>query len=79
MHGFGFAGVLSDLDIGGPDALMPLLTFNIGVEVGQLAFACVVVPALWLIAKNRHGPRVQSLLSVGVGLAGVFWFVERVL
>ena len=44
VHGFGFAGVLADLGVGAGGSLVPLLAFNIGVEVGQLAFAAAVIP-----------------------------------
>ena len=79
VHGFGFAGVLADLEIGGPDMLVPLLTFNLGVEVGQLAFACVVVPILALAARHRRSRCVPTVLSVLVGVAGCWWLLERLL
>jgi hydrogenase/urease accessory protein HupE len=79
VHGFGFAGVLADLDIGGPDMLLPLVTFNVGVEVGQLAFACVAVPLLALAARSQRGRRVSTWVSIAVGLAGCWWLGERLL
>ena len=77
VHGFGFAGVLADLEIGGPDMLLPLLTFNLGVEVGQLAFAAVVVPLLALAMRHRSGSRVTIVLSLLTGLAGLGWLLQR--
>lgn len=78
VHGFGFAGVLADLDVGAATSIVPLLTFNLGVEVGQLLFALLVVPMLWLVGLTVHGPRARAFVSITVGLAGIFWFVERV-
>ena len=78
MHGFGFAGVLADLDIGGPGMLLPLLTFNLGVELGQLAFAAVAVPLL-IAGTRRFGRSATTVVSLGVGLAGCWWLAERLL
>ncbi len=78
VHGFGFASVLSDLHVGGAGMLTPLLTFNLGVEVGQLAFALVVVPLLAIGVRTHWGRRLPSMVSIGVGLAGVWWFCQRI-
>lgn len=77
VHGFGFAGVLADLQIGGPDMIWPLLTFNLGVEIGQLLFALLTVPLLVLATRRRGGRFVPGLVSVAVGIAGSCWLWER--
>jgi len=77
VHGFGFANVLADLHVGGTDILAPLLTFNLGVEVGQVAFAAAVVPLLAVLARRRRWPWLPTVVSVGIGLAGLFWLWER--
>jgi hydrogenase/urease accessory protein HupE len=80
IHGFGFANVLREMDLP-PRALgWSLLSFNIGVEIGQL---CVVIAAAALLAGIRTwnpeaGRRVAVAGSVAVIAAGGFWFVERV-
>jgi len=79
VHGFGFASVLTDLRVGGSDAVLPLVTFNLGVEVGQLAFALVVVPLLALAARRPWGRSVPGFVSIAVGAAGLFWLGERLL
>lgn len=82
VHGFGFATVLRDLGVGAEDrpAAMPLFAFNLGVEIGQLAFAAVVWP---LLRRARSQPdlarRVPSAISVLVAIAGAYWLVERLL
>jgi hydrogenase/urease accessory protein HupE len=77
VHGFGFANVLAELRVG-DDTLLPLLTFNLGVEVGQLAFAIAALPLLAFAARTLPRWRVLDCVSVLVGLAGVLWLVERV-
>ncbi|MEJ1996523.1 MAG: HupE/UreJ family protein, partial [Limibacillus sp.] len=81
LHGFGFAGALSE--VGLPDEAIPaaLLFFNVGVELGQLLFVATFVllaKALQAIASPSLRPlRIASSYVIG-SLAG-FWTVERVL
>src|SRR5262245_8119571 len=81
VHGFGFAGVLADLDIGSAHSpgLAPLLSFNLGVEIGQLAFALAIVPLLRFAASRPRGARVAPAVSLAVGLLGCWWLGERLL
>ena len=79
VHGFGFAGVLGELDLPRARLVPALLGFNVGVELGQLA----VVGAGWLVllAIDRLGSdarrRVAELGSAVVCGLGLFWFVTR--
>lgn len=82
IHGLGFAGVLHELGVAetGTAAVVPLLAFNSGVELGQIAIAAVVLPILWKLRQApsfaRIGIPVCSLLIVA---AGAYWLVERTL
>ena len=80
IHGFGFASVLRAMELPPRDVAWSLLSFNVGVELGQLA---IVVVAAWLLAALRGwsetaGRRLAVGGSVVVIAAGAFWFVERV-
>lgn len=81
LHGFGFAGALAE--IGLPEGEVPtaLLTFNLGVEVGQLAI--VGAGLLFLSAMRRFFPtKLPSacmILSYSIGSIAAFWFIERLL
>jgi hydrogenase/urease accessory protein HupE len=79
VHGLGFASALKELGIGaGAEAAVPLLSFNLGVEVGQLAVAIVVLPAIWrLSARPLFAKRFVPACSVAVALVGTYWLVER--
>ena len=80
IHGFGFASVLRDLGVGGGAAgiLMPLFTFNLGVEIGQIVIAGVVLPLVWRLRKNeKFVARGVPALSAVVALAGLYWLLER--
>jgi hypothetical protein len=56
-----------------------LIGFNIGVELGQLAFVAVVMPAVVWLAKPSRLPRLPQALSILVASMGAVWLVERVL
>jgi hypothetical protein len=77
IHGLGFASVLAE-KLGGipPDRLlMPLLGFNIGVEVAQITVLCAAFLILWPLKK--WSLPFQTAGSVLVALAGLGWMVER--
>jgi hydrogenase/urease accessory protein HupE len=82
VHGFGFASVLKELGIGagGVSTAVPLVSFNLGVEMGQIAIAALALPLIW---KFRERPsfvvRYAPACSVLITLAGAFWFIERTL
>ena len=80
IHGFGFAGALRDtgLGAGGAPLLVPLLGFNLGVEVGQFAVAAPVLPLLLVLRRRESLARLAlPALSAAVVLAGGFWLVQR--
>lgn len=82
IHGFGFASVLRELDIASGDSgvLLPLLSFNLGIESGQIAVAAVVLPIIWQL-NNRLQTAALFLrvCSIAVVLVGGYWFLERTL
>lgn len=78
IHGLGFASVLRDLGMGGREALVPLLAFNGGVELGQLAIALLLVPLMGSFQKlPQFFPRFTTSCSVLVSLAGLYWLLQR--
>lgn len=80
IHGFGFASVLKEFGL--PKAALgwSLFSFNLGVEIGQLLIVVVVAGSLaWLGRRSAlWASRVAFGGSIGVILAGLYWFVERV-
>ena len=79
VHGFGFAGALSEIAVSRADLPVALGGFNVGVEAGQLAVLFVVLPVLaWLRTRawfSVHGVRT---LSGAIAAIGVWLFVVRV-
>ena len=56
MHGFGFAGALLDTGLAGRDVPMTLLLFNLGIELGQIAFAAACGAVLWTAYRLLDHP-----------------------
>lgn len=82
IHGFGFASVLRELGIAeqGSAAVVPLFSFNFGVELGQIAIAALILPLIWkLREKPKIIPRFVTAGSVLIALAGGYWLIERTL
>ena len=80
IHGFGFASVLREMGLPSGALGWSLFSFNLGVEIGQIAVAVVVASALmWLRRRSDvAGRRVAVGGSVMVMAVGVFWFFQRV-
>jgi hydrogenase/urease accessory protein HupE len=80
IHGFGFASALREAGIGsGTGVALPLFSFNLGVELGQIMVAAVALPIIWKLRENpMFIARWAPACSAAVVLLGSFWFVERV-
>ncbi|HXS79576.1 MAG TPA: HupE/UreJ family protein [Gammaproteobacteria bacterium] len=80
LHGFGFAAALAE--VGLPQKAIPiaLLTFNVGVELGQLAFVAAVVAVAAACARlPARLPRWSaSVPPYAIGVVAMFWVAERV-
>jgi hypothetical protein len=80
IHGFGFANVLREMELPARALGWSLLSFNLGVEIGQVAVVIVVASVLAAIRARspETGRRLAVAGSVFVIAAGAFWFVQRV-
>ena len=80
LHGFGFAGALAE--VGLPQKAIPvaLLTFNVGVELGQLIFVAVVVAVRALFARlpARAPAWTPYFAPYAIGSIAMFWVFERI-
>lgn len=78
IHGCGFASVLRDLGVGesGSSVVTPLVFFNLGVELGQLAIAAVMMPLIWKL-KPAFPNRWVPITSVALIVLGSYFLIER--
>ena len=78
LHGFGFAGALSDIGLPAHAIPSALLFFNVGVEVGQLAFVGAVLLA-WFGLRRIQWPQWSWRVPVyAIGSIAAFWTIERI-
>lgn len=80
LHGFGFAGALTGAGLPRNELPLALLGFNIGVEIGQVAFVLLVVllERSFSILEVRWPRWVAKMPGYTVGSLGAFWTVQRV-
>jgi len=78
FHGMGFASGLSALGFQSHDLFAALVLFNLGVEIGQLAFIAVVIAAARILRATPVAgwPAARQLPAYGVGIAGAYWTVQ---
>ena len=80
LHGFGFAGALSEVGLPQSEIPLALLTFNVGVELGQLIFVAVVLAVIAPLRRIRIAwpVWVRQAPAYMIGTMAMFWCVERV-
>jgi hypothetical protein len=80
LHGLGFAGALAE--VGLPQQAVPvaLLFFNVGVEIGQLAFVATIIGLLAAARGfSRQWPKwVEAVPPYAIGAVAMFWVIERI-
>ena len=79
LHGFGFAGALTEVGLPQSDIPLALLFFNVGVEFGQLMFVAGVLCVTWMIKKMkfRWPVWVEHAPAYAIGSLAAFWFIQR--
>ncbi|MCV9966879.1 HupE/UreJ family protein [Pararhizobium sp. BT-229] len=80
LHGFGFGGALREIGLPQKDVPLALLTFNLGVEAGQLIFVAVALVAMasFRLLFPFDVSRLRFWLAYLIGTLSAFWLVQRV-
>jgi len=80
LHGMGFAGVLGEIGLPPSEFLTALITFNIGVEFGQLSVIAVCLLLFgWCSSRSWYRQVVEIPLSLLIAFTGLYWTWERTL
>ncbi|TAJ93395.1 MAG: HupE/UreJ family protein [Gammaproteobacteria bacterium] len=89
LHGLGFAAALREVGLPQRDILIALVSFNLGVEAGQILFIAMALIALWLVEKTivnfqrgkliARSPMTIPALGYGIGATAAFWCMQRIL
>jgi hypothetical protein len=78
LHGCGFAGALMELGLPQGDIPLALLAFNVGVEIGQLAFIAVLLSMVYCARRLVTIPRGATVTSAyAIGIVAAFWCAQR--
>ncbi|WGL15195.1 HupE/UreJ family protein [Microbulbifer bruguierae] len=79
LHGFGFAGALTEIGLPQADIPLALAAFNIGVELGQLVFVGAVLLLIYILRYKTHWPiSARKIPPYTIGAVSAFWVIERV-
>ena len=80
LHGFGFAGALSEVGLPQADIPLALLFFNVGVEVGQLIFVAAVLALTWGInrVQIKWPLWIKEIPAYTIGSVAAFWCIQRI-
>jgi HupE / UreJ protein len=80
LHGFGFAGALSEIGLPAREIPVALLFFNVGVEVGQLAFVTVVLTVVFVTRRwlRPTAPWQLKVPGYAIGTVSTIWLIERI-
>ena len=83
IHGFGFASILRDrfaMGADGSSLVVPLFSFNLGVELGQLLVAALVLPLFLKFRENETFNRIGvRAVSAVIAALGAYWMIERLI
>ena len=79
LHGFGFAGALSEIGFANENLLFSLLFFNLGIEAGQLVILPIIGLIIWFFNKIKFEKFSYKLSSYAIGGMGTFWLIERMI
>jgi hypothetical protein len=79
LHGLGFAGALKEIGLPQVDVPLALLTFNLGVESGQLLFVAIVLAIVWAARAFVTLPvmPVRLIAAYLIGTTSIVWLVDR--
>jgi hypothetical protein len=80
LHGLGFAGVLANLGLPREEFLTALLSFNVGVEAGQLTVIALAAAAvLWSRDRAWYRRAIVTPASLAIAGTGLYWTIVRIL
>ncbi len=78
VHGLGFAGALQDIGLPQNHLAVALLTFNVGVELGQLVAVAAAWALTWLAMRQAWAPRLRTPILYVIGSMAAYWSWTRI-
>ena len=81
IHGMGFANALKEIDIPSSHFLSSLISFNVGVEIGQISIILLAYLLIgkWFSSKEWYKDRIVYPISTIISCIAIYWTIERIL
>lgn len=79
FHGLGFAGLLRDIQIPDDKFIASLLSFNVGIEIGQLFIVALALPVIYLLRKKSWYDNFIKLVAVLISVTALYWMIDRII
>ena len=79
LHGLGFAGVLNEIGISSDLFVSSLISFNVGVELGQISVIILSYTFIALLFQKKlwYRSRITKPISIVIAFIGFYWFIQR--
>lgn len=78
FHGLGFAGLMRNIQVPDDRFISSLLSFNIGIELGQFAIVAAILPFIYLFKNKKWYPKVIKTIAVIIAIIGLVWGFQRI-
>lgn len=79
FHGLGFAGILADVHIPSAQYIPALISFNVGIELGQIFIIALALPFIYAFHKKPWYPKLMKAAALVISACALFWFFQRLL
>lgn len=78
FHGLGFAQLLQNIQVPEDRFISSLLSFNIGIELGQFAIVAVLLPFIYTFRRKKWYPKAIKVIAIVISVIGLFWGFQRI-
>ncbi len=79
FHGLGFAGLLQEIKIPTDKLVTSLISFNIGIEIGQIFIVALAFPIIYFLRNKSWYPILIKIIAILIAILGIFWALQRVI
>lgn len=79
FHGLGFAGLLQEIQVPKDKFFSSLISFNIGIEIGQIVIVAFICPVIYFLRKRVWYSKFIKIVAGIISIIAIFWGIERIL
>lgn len=78
FHGLGFAGLMKDISVPDDRLISSLLSFNVGIELGQFMIVATLLPFIYLFRRKPWYPKAIKVVAIIISIVGLVWGFQRI-